>query len=359
MREVVILNFGTSLGKKSERLVIKEQGRVVEEIPFRDIASLTIATRGVSLSSDVVAECVEAGVQINFLTSGGRPYAKITSPQLTGTVITRREQILAYLDHRGPLLAKAFVEGKLKNQVNVLKYFAKSRRTQNPSLYEELNTCISRLEKISTALNEVFDGGSQDPTGAPLALPALPAPSARELKIDEVRGQLFSIEGRAAQEYWAGVGLLLEKKVDFEGREGRGATDPVNSALNYGYGILYSQVWGAVMLAGLEPFAGYLHTDRPGKPSLVLDLTEEFRPCVVDRTILAHLLRGGKIEVDEGRLEDKSRRELARWLLERLDNEEPFEGKKYRLRAIIQRQARQLATFLRGEGKYRPFIGSW
>lgn len=371
MREVVILNFGTSLGKKSERLVIKEQGRVVEEIPFRDIASLTIATRGVSLSSDVVAECVEAGVQINFLTSGGRPYAKITSPQLTGTVITRREQILAYLDHRGPLLAKAFVEGKLKNQVNVLKYFAKSRRTQNPSLYEELNTCISRLEKISTALNEVFDASPQGSPAAPpapstspvlAAPPALltpQAPSARELKIDEVRGRLFSIEGRAAQEYWVGVGLLLEKKVDFEGREGRGATDPVNSALNYGYGILYSQVWGAVMLAGLEPFAGYLHTDRPGKPSLVLDLTEEFRPCVVDRTILAHLLRGGKIEVNEGRLGDKSRRELARWLLERLDNEEPFEGKKYRLRAIIQRQARQLATFLRGEGKYRPFIGSW
>jgi len=57
----------------------------------------------------------------------------------------------------------------------------------------------------------------------------------------------------------------------------------VNSALNYGYGILYGQVWGAVMNAGFEPFAGFLHLDRPGKPSLVLDLIEEFRQPIVDR----------------------------------------------------------------------------
>lgn len=342
MREIIILNFGTTLGKKSERLLIKEQGKVIEEIPFRDISSLTIATRGVSLSSDVVEECVECGVQINFLTFGGKPYAKITSPVLTGTVITRREQILAFLDHRGLNLAVSFIEGKIKNQINVIKYFAKSRRTGDPALYQELLSCTVRMEEILSKIENF---------GTPI--------DSKTRVNKEVREQIFSIEGRAAQDYWAGVGLLLEDKIDFGGREGRGAIDPVNSALNYGYGILYSQVWGAVMLAGLEPFAGFLHTDRPGKPSLVLDLTEEFRACIIDRAILAYLLRGGNIETNEGKIADKSRRELARRVLERLDDEEIYETKKYKLKAIIQRQARRIASFLREEGKYKPFIGSW
>ncbi|MEW6771041.1 MAG: CRISPR-associated endonuclease Cas1 [Bacillota bacterium] len=336
MAEVIILNFGTTLGKKSERLLIKEQGRVVEEIPFRDISSLTIATRGVFLSSDVIRECIEHGIQINFLTSSGKPYAKVTSPQLSGTVVTRREQILAYTDERGAALAIAFIEGKLKNQANVLKYFAKYRRAADPALYVELEARLKRMEEIRGELGSL--------SGA---------------TVDELRGTLFSIEGRAAQEYWEGVGLLLGEKAEFVGRERRGAEDPVNSALNYGYGILYSQVWGAVTLAGLEPFAGFLHTDRPGKPSLVLDLTEEFRACIVDRTILGMLLRGSVVKLEEGRLTDETRRELVRRVLERLDAEENYDGKKHKLRTVIQRQARRVASFLRGEARYKPFIASW
>lgn len=336
MSEIFIINFGTSLGKKSERLVIKEQGKVIEEIPFQEITSLTIASRGVSLSSDVVLECIEHGIQINFLTPSGKPYAKVTSPQLSGTVLTRREQILAYNDSRGLALALAFIDGKLRNQINVLKYFGKYRRASDPVLYQELTSRITAIEEIKKELEDI--------SGA---------------TVDEARGNIFSIEGRAAQVYWEGVGLLLERRIEFEGRERRGAGDPVNSALNYGYGILYSQVWGAVMLAGLEPFAGFLHTDRPGKPSLVLDLTEEFRACTVDRTVIGMILRGTVIEQEEGSLKEETRRELARRVLERLDGEESYEGKKYKMRSIIQRQARRVATYLRGEGKYRPFIAGW
>jgi len=336
LAEVFIINFGTTLGKKSERLLIKEQGKVVQEIPFRDISALTIATRGVSLSSDVIRECVEHGIQINFLSSSGKPYAKVTSPQLSGTVLTRREQILAYTDERGAALAVAFIEGKLKNQANVLKYFAKYRRAADPALYRELEARLKRLEDIRGELGSL--------TGT---------------TVDELRGTIFCVEGRAAQEYWDGVGLLLGKRVEFAGRERRGAEDPVNAALNYGYGILYSQVWGAVMLAGLEPFAGFLHTDRPGKPSLVLDLTEEFRACIVDRTIVGMLLRGGSVKMEEGRLTDETRRELAQRVLERLEAEENYDGKKHKLKTIIQRQARRVASFLRGERRYKPFVGSW
>jgi hypothetical protein len=93
---------------------------------------------------------------------------------------------------------------------------------------------------------------------------------------------------------------MLPDALGFAGRSHQGATDAVNAALNYGYGILTAHVWGAVMNAGLEPFAGFLHVDRSGKPSLVLDLMEEFRQPVVDRPILSWLNKGGQLSASEG-----------------------------------------------------------
>ena len=79
--------------------------------------------------------CMEHGVQINFLSGTGQPYAKISSPQLTATVQTRREQLMAFLDRRGITLAQAFITGKIKNQVNTLKYFAKYRKEAQQETY--------------------------------------------------------------------------------------------------------------------------------------------------------------------------------------------------------------------------------
>lgn len=135
--------------------------------------------------------------------------------------------------------------------------------------------------------------------------------------------------------------------------------DKVNSLLNYGYGILYSTVWGAVLNAGLEPFAGFLHTDRPGKPSLVLDLVEEFRQPVVDRVVISHINLGETIEVKGGLLDSETRKIIGGKILERLDSTVIFKGKRYKLRSIIQLQARNLCSFLRREKKYKTFSFKW
>jgi CRISP-associated protein Cas1 len=112
------------------------------------------------------------------------------------------------------------------------------------------------------------------------------------------------------------------------GRVHRGADDALNALLNYGYGILYGHVWGAVANAGLEPFAGFLHVDRPGKPSLVLDLVEEFRQPVVDRTVIAFINLGQKAEMKEGLLDAGTRKAIAEKVLERLASTEPFRGQR-------------------------------
>lgn len=159
--------------------------------------------------------------------------------------------------------------------------------------------------------------------------------------------------------YWEGFQMLMLQATDFPGREHRGAEDPINSLLNYGYGILYNQVHCALLLAGLEPFAGFLHVDRPGKHSLVLDMVEEFRQPVVDRTVLAFVNRGTEVRTEEGRLPESLRKEFAGKIRERLESTELYEGKKLLLKTIIERQTRHLATFVRGEGKYKAFRSKW
>lgn len=333
---LIINNYGSFIGKKSERLVIKESGKVVREVPFFDLSQVTVTTGGASLSSDAIKMCMEYGVQINFLSGNGQPYAKISSPQLTATVQTRREQLMAYLDQRGVELARIFVAGKIKNQINTLKYFSKHRKEAKRETYEAIMAAVKKMEDTCAELDN-YHGE----------------------KIDDLRGQFLSVEGRASALYWDQVALILEGKVDFPGREHRGAEDPFNSMLNYGYGILYSQVWSAVILAGLEPFAGFMHVDRPGRPSLVLDLIEEFRQPVVDRVIIAMFSKGREVMLEEGKLPADIRKELAAKILERLDATENYNGKKHKLQNIIQSQARSLASFVRGDGKYRAFVGGW
>ena len=136
-------------------------------------------------------------------------------------------------------------------------------------------------------------------------------------------------------------------------------------------------------LAGLEPFAGFLHVDRPGKPSLVLDFIEEFRQTVVDRVVFAMINKRFKVkwealdngpareahqstvsQVDDAlpeqrRLSRETRRALADRVLNRLQETESFEHKQQKLTNIIQQQARHLAMFLRRERDYQPFVSRW
>ncbi len=334
--DIIISEFGNFLGKKSERLTIKENGKIKEEVPFFKVNQVLITSNGVSLSSDVIKECATAGIPLTFVSSDGKPYAIMQSPHLQGTVLTRREQILAYNDRRGFELAKQFAAGKIANQINLLKYISKYRKIANPDVYELLWSSISKVEDLKKAL-EKLDGDS----------------------IEDRRENILNLEGRSASIYWDSIAKVIPPDYGFSKREKRGATDIVNSLLNYGYGILYSQIAIAIALAGLDPYAGFLHADRSGKPSLVLDLIEEFRQPVVDRTIIGMLGKSADWKVVDGKLDDRTRKDLARRILDRLEARETYERKKFTLRTIIQRQARSVSSFVRGERKYKPFVAGW
>ena len=344
IQHLIVDQFGVHMGKHSGRLRVMRIGegtaseRLIQEAPLLHLESVLVTSRGVSISADAVQACCAAGIPVYFIDSRGRPYAALYAAGLTGTVLTRREQLLAYTDRRGLELAVAFARGKISNQANFLRYTAKYRQESDPALHRELRLCA---DEVGDHLEELrrLKGGT----------------------VGEARGEILSIEGRAAQKYWEALQQAVPERYGWPGRVGRGAKDPLNAALNYGYGILYGQVERALVLAGLDPYGGFIHTDRPGKPSLVLDLIEEFRTVIVDRTIVGMANKGMALELDEkALLPEKSRRAIAEKVLTRLEAAERYERKRQPLRVIIQNQARHIATFVRGDrAVYEPFVARW
>lgn len=344
IQNLVADQFGSHVGKYQGRLKVTQGKVVLAQAPLLHLESVLVASRGVSISADAIGACTERGIPIHFLSSRGAPYAALYSAGLTGTVLTRRAQLGAFNDWRGVALGLGFAGGKIENQAALLRYSAKYRKETDPDLYRELRwlagEVIDHMEELCT----------------------LDFLAPREgWCVDEIREQVLSCEGRAAKKYWAGIRLLLPETAVWPGRQGRGAVDPVNCALNYGYGILYSQVERALVLAGLDPYGGFVHVDRPGKPSLVLDFIEPFRVPVVDRTVVGLLNKGFKVGLDEkGRLTEGTRRRLAEKVLARLEGKERYEGKRFPLRVILQKQARGLATFVRGEReRFDGFVVKW
>lgn len=342
IQHLIVDQYGSFVGKYSGRLRVTRQndGRTekLAEAPLIHLEGILVTGRGVGFSSDAVEACSREGIPIYFLDGRGRPFAALYSAGLTGTVLTRREQLLAYTDQRGLTLAKAFAAGKIQNQAGFLRYVAKYRQETDPELYQRLR---DGAEEVLGHLDE---------------LQGLAAAC-----VDDVRFQILAAEGRAAQRYWERLKEIVPERYGWPGRITRGAQDPINSALNYGYGILYGAVERALVLAGLDPYGGFIHADRPGKPSLVFDLIEEFRQVIVDRTVVGLANKGVALDLDDnGRLTEKTRRTLAEKVLARLEAAERYKRKRQPLRVILQSQARHIATYVRGERiRYEPFVARW
>lgn len=335
---LIVDETGAYIGRHQGRLQVRQGRKVLQQAPLMHLEQVIVSGRAVSMSADAVGACAGQGIPIHFISYRGTPYASLYAAGLTGTVKTRRAQLLAYNDGRGLSLARDFARGKITNQAALLRYLAKYRKERDPGLHQELRWLADEVEDHLEPLRKL-DGQT----------------------VDAVRAELMGVEGRAAQKYWRGVKMAVKVSETWPGRKGRGAKDPLNAALNYAYGILYGQIERAIVLAGLDPYAGFIHTDRPGKPSLVLDLIEEFRSPAADRPVFAIFNRGTPVVLDQrGLLTKDSRQTVARKVLERLEAEERYERKKVPLRIVIQSQARHLATFVRGDRKrYTPFLARW
>jgi CRISPR-associated protein Cas1 len=336
VEHLIAETFGSHIGKYQGRLKVTQKGETLAQAPLIHLQSVSVLNHGISISADALEACCEQGIPIYFVNPLGEPYASVYAAGLVGTVITRREQIRAYDDERGLALAMAFAMGKIENQAITLKYLAKTRK--DTPLGDALRRSADDVRDHLAWLERV--------TGA---------------TADDARMDILAAEGNAARQYWAAARWVVPEAYGWTERSGRGARDPINSLLNYGYGILYGQIERALVLAGLDPFAGFIHVDRPGKPSLTLDLIEEFRQVVVDRVVFGLAARDYTVEQSsDGMLTEATRRGFAEHILKRLDAQVRYEGARFPIRQIIQTQARRVASFVRGDRPtYDAYHAEW
>lgn len=337
MSRIILSDRGSFLGKSGEQFRITRKDEPEVLVPARKVEQIMVLGSGISVSSDAIEMADDLGVEIVFASYYGKPKSRLIPASLGGTVRTRREQYHAYDDRRGPELAKAFIRGKLRNQASLLKSFAKKWKGERPELWQEFRENSNEIEALIPKLDSIR--GS----------------------VEEVRDKIMGVEGSAAEIYWRTWAKLIPEEWKFPGRDYPAAKDHINSLLNFGYYVLEQEVWAATLYAGLDPYAGFLHADRPGQEKLVYDMMEEFRPIVVDRVVvgLARTMLAGHFQED-CRMTKDGMKIASSAFYSRLDESIIYREKSQLIRNIIRSQASSIATFLRGERPaYEPFTPRW
>jgi CRISPR-associated protein Cas1 len=247
--DLLIDTYGTRIGASGERIVLSfPKTKEKKEYPVRRIDKIAIL-RPASLSTNAVQLALEHDIDIVYLGAFGKPIGRFFSSEPKGLANVRKAQLeISNSQEKSFELAKAFVKGKCANQISHLRYLG----------YQHKRDFSVEILQAQTMLD---------------AVDFLPVS-------DKSKEQLLGTEGYIADRYFS----CLRKLCKFPGRHPQ-SRDKYNSMLNYGYGILYNEVERACLYVGLDPYIGLYHSERYGKPSLVLDLVEEYRVPVVDAAI--------------------------------------------------------------------------
>jgi CRISPR-associated protein Cas1 len=341
LERLVIDGYGKYVGRKGDRIIVREEGKIVAQVTPEELRQVLITGHG-AITFDALNLLSKNGVDVILIDQQGELSARLSFPELR-TVLTRREQYYAYKDKRGVILGKEFVLAKLRNQYSTLGTIAKRRKDSDANSADKI---YEKREEISLRIHEMEQVNGEN--------------------IEYVRDSIMGIEGVASANYWSAIALIIPEEFGFKGRSGRYAPDPVNAMLNYGYGILEGEIWRAIHFAGLDPYGGFLHVDKPGKPSLVLDLMEEFRQQLIDKSIIK-LLSRKEIKPEDFSIKDnlcflgdKARRTLLKEILERFEDYIAVNEEKMRWSDLMLNQARNIGKFLRGEiPKYEGFWLRW
>ncbi len=328
MGKVAIIDqHGSFLGVRKGQFVLKVAREEKWEASPVELESIIITVEGASVSSAAISLATAFGIDLVFM-KGDQPVARLI-PYKYGTLMKNWLLQLKCLEGGGHLfLARSFLEGKFHNQRMVLLEYARRLRGAGKGA----GLLMDKAASIERAASELNGAGSVE--------------------------DLLVIEGHAAKAYWEGVSSILPSEIGFTHRYTRsnpppGELDPFNAALNIGYALLRKEVWRALFLVGLNPYVGFLHKPRGGRPALVLDLMEEFRPVLVDRPLIG-LARSNNDTIKEL----KQRKEgvsKAIWthIINYMKEGSPTKNE------LIITQARRLVMHLQGQHRYEPYKSKW
>lgn len=325
---------GMFIGLTSRGVTISQKGKVVAYHHPDNLSQIVITGQGVSMSSNLISFCLNRRIPIDFFDNQGTHLGSIiNSKSIQNSLWVKQASADPLLRN---IIALGIIEGKIKNQHALLKYFNKYHKAHYPDLQPKMEMMEQVVEDFKSWRKK-----------------AKPAD-------DDFMQKLLGHEAQVAIRYWDYIRQLFsDDHVNFEHREHQGAKDLVNSMLNYGYAILYVRVWQALLAAHLNPFDSLIHAHREGKPTLVYDMIEIFRSQVVDRVVISLIQKGQDLEVRNGLLTDKTRQLLVKSVMERLARYEKCQGQEMKMEQIILRQAKQLAKAFEGEEKFKPYVAKW
>lgn len=251
MAILYVTEQGSSLTKQGDRLVVMKQGKAIHWAHAFKVEQVALMGN-ISLSPAVVGFLLEQGIDTVFLTYFGRYRGRLIS-QFGKNIELRRQQFKKIDDLEFKLKqARSCVKGKINN----CRVFLRRRNQEfnNP----DITKVVHRLRRLATQVDST----------------------------DSIES-LMGVEGAGAAAYFGSFGLLIKNSnVVFSGRNRRPPKDPVNVLLSLGYTLLANAIHTQVNIVGLDPYLGCLHSAEYGRPSLVLDLMEEFRPALVDSTVI-------------------------------------------------------------------------
>jgi len=319
--QLVINTYGSYLRKNGDCFLVKNEDKVFE-ISVRKVDSIMITTSAY-LSTDALKMAIENNIDVIFLDEFGDPYGRVWHSKLGSTVLIRRRQLEVSESKEGLELAKEWVIRKVENQIDFLERLKRPREDKAERLEESIKGLIEIKQKIA-ALSGT---------------------------IEERRGTIMAFEGAAGKIYFDSLSHIMPERFKFDGRSRNPAKDEFNALLNYGYGVLYSLVEKACIIAGLDPYIGFLHTDNYNKKSLIFDLIEMFR-VFVEETVV-YLFSGRKVKVeyfDEVKggftLNKDGKALLIEALNKTLDETIRYRGRNIQKRNIIQFECHSIANRL-------------
>jgi len=337
LNTLFVTTDGAYIKKEGESVVVMAEKQVKLRLPIHNLNGIVCFGR-VICSPALLGFCGQRGVAVSFLSANGRFLARVQGVT-SGNVLLRREQYRRAESHeQSAVIAKAFVFGKIFNCRTSLQ-----RVLRDHPQIDGAAAVQAAINHLSALLEEVK--GQND--------------------LNIIRGS----EGHAAQTYFSVFDhLVTTQKEDFyfRGRNRRPPRDNLNALLSFVYTLLLHDVMAALESVGLDPAVGFLHRDRPGRPSLALDMMEEFRPLIADRLALAlvnlrQVQNNGFSKTEAGGvlMNDETRKTVLVAYQKRKQEEinHSFLDEQIPLGMVFFAQALLLARFLRGDlDGYPPFF---
>jgi len=323
---------GAMLTKRGDRIRVLKDDQLLVDIPCHEIDSILIFGN-VQVTTQVMAELFDHGIELALLSSRGRLRGQLTSP-MTKNIDLRLAQ---YDCHRNEDFireyARSVVAGKISNELALLQRFLNDHPgTDLKSDMDSLRASIDKA-RAATAVTE-----------------------------------LLGIEGSAAAVYFGAFPKMIRADLRFEGRRRRPPTDPINALLSFGYTLLFNEIGSLLDGLGFDPYLGLFHKPDYGRPSLAADLLEEFRAPVIDRftlrTVNLHIFAAAdfQLHAPSGGLHlipEAMKRYFAAYedyLSGSFRDAET--GEQMTFRRCYRRQAERLAACVKSAGTYRPFCWS-